>query len=70
MVMNINEKVLKQNLNEMLFFEVFVDTLDNLKKAFDEFKLSINFKQLEEEMRRSEKLYEVMIEGGLIKYFD
>ena len=57
-----------KNLNEFLFFEVFTATLDNLQEAFKEFKQSINFKILKEDIMRDEKLYEVMIEGGLINY--
>ena len=33
-VENIDEDVLLKNLNEFLFFEVFISTLDNLKEAF------------------------------------
>ena len=55
-------------MNELLFFEVFKATLENLQQAFVEFKQSTNFKILKEYIYRQEKLYEVMIEGGLINY--
>jgi hypothetical protein len=62
----IAEDELTQNLNHLLFFDLYNLVLDNLREAYVEFKESMNFKILEEDIRRKEKLYEVMIEGNFI----
>jgi hypothetical protein len=62
----INEEKLMQNLNHSLFFDLYNYTLDQLREAYEEFKESLNYKILKEDILRQEQLYEVMIEGGFI----
>jgi hypothetical protein len=40
--------------------------LDSLHEAFEKFKKSLNYVILKEDIKRQEKLYEVMIEGGFV----
>ena len=42
--------------------------MKSLQTAFEEYKESESFAVLKEDIRRQEKLYEVMNEGGLFKY--
>lgn len=53
----VDEKVLEQNLDGFLFFELFTLTLESLKLAFEQFKLSTEYAILRENIRRQEKLY-------------
>ena len=62
----IDEKILSQNLNRGLFIEIYSKALDDLYEAFDNFKDHIDFKILKEDIKRKEKLYEVLIEGSFI----
>ena len=55
-----------QNLNPYLFHDLFNAVLESLEEAFSLFKMTINYHVLKEEIRRKEKLYEVMVEGKLI----
>ena len=59
----INEDILNQNLNQHLFVGLFNFTLDALKEAYEEFKQSDDYQILLEDIRRQEKLHDVMIEG-------
>jgi hypothetical protein len=62
----INQDILVQNLNPYLFHDLFNAVLESLEEAFSLFKKTINYHVLKEEIRRKEKLYEVMVEGKLI----
>lgn len=57
---------IEQNLNEYLFIEVYAFVLDKLREYFTMFKNSQAFVQLEDEIRRQERLYEVLVEANLI----
>lgn len=57
---------LDDNLNEYLFIEVYAFVLDKLREYFTMFKNSQAFVQLEDEIRRQERLYEVLVEANLI----
>eukprot|EP00347_Sterkiella_histriomuscorum_P008081 403346444 len=54
---------LQQNLNEYLFIELLAYVLERLKEHFERFKRSSEFLQLEEEILRQEKLYEVLVDA-------
>jgi hypothetical protein len=58
--------VLIHNLNLSLFNEIFTTALGSLDAAFEQFKKSLNYAILKEDIKRQEKLYEVMIEGEFI----
>jgi hypothetical protein len=58
---------LDNNLNEYLFIEVYAFVLDKLREYFAFFKTSQAFVQLEDEMTRQERLYEVLVEASLIQ---
>ena len=57
---------LSANLNEFLFIELLAYVLDKLKEHFERFKRSSDFTQLEEEILRQEKLYEVLVDASII----
>lgn len=63
----IDQDVLLQFLNKDLFFEVYTSVLDSLHTAFEEFKKDDKYLFLREDIRRQEKLYEVMIEGSFVE---
>lgn len=56
-----------QNLNEYLFIEVYAFVLDKLREYFAFFKSSQAFLQLEDEITKQERLYEVLVEAKLIE---
>lgn len=58
---------LDSNLNEYLFIEVYAFVLDKLREYFQYFKNSQAFVQLEDEITRQERLYEVLVEAGFIE---
>jgi hypothetical protein len=62
----LNLDTLNQNLNQYLFFELYTLALDKLHVAFENFKDSLNYQILKEDIRRNEKLYEILIEGKFI----
>lgn len=57
----------EQNLNEYLFIEVYAFVLDKLREYFAFFKSSQAFVQLEDEITKQERLYEVLVEANLIE---
>ena len=57
---------IEDNLNEYLFIEVYAFVLDKLREYFTMFKNSQAFVQLGDEIRRQERLYEVLVEANLI----
>ncbi len=57
----------EDNLNEYLFIEVYAFVLDKLREYFAFFKASQAFVQLEEEITKQERLYEVLVEAKLIE---
>jgi len=55
-----------------LFNELFNNVLDggefgNLNGAYSDFKKSIDYQVLKEEIRRQQKLYEVLIEASFVE---
>lgn len=54
-------------MNEYLFIEVYAFVLDKLREYFTFFKASQAFVQLEEEITKQERLYEVLVEAKLIE---
>lgn len=57
---------LENNLNEYLFIEVYAFVLDKLREYFTYFKTSQKYVQLEDEMTKEKRLYEVLVEAQLI----
>jgi hypothetical protein len=57
---------LNENLNEYLFIEVYAFVLDKLRDYFTFFKSSQLFVQLEEEISKEERRYEVLVEAKFI----
>ena len=57
---------LDENLNEYLFLEVYAFVLDKLREYFAIFKESQAFRDLETEITRQERLYEVLVESKMI----
>lgn len=66
-VQEVDQEVLKKNLNPSLFVEVYNNVLDQLQVCFDCFKESKGYQILKEDIIRQEILYEVMVEGKFIK---
>lgn len=58
---------IENNLNEYLFIEVYAFVLDKLREYFSFFKSSQAFVQLEDEITKQERLYEVLVEANLIE---
>lgn len=56
----------ERNLNEYLFIEVYAFVLDKLREYFTFFKTSQMFVNLEDEIAKQERLYEVLVEANLI----
>ncbi len=54
------------NLNHKLFQDLYFYALNYLNKAYLEFKQTEEFMILKETVIRKEKLFEVMIEAGII----
>ena len=52
-------------LNEYLFIEVYAFVLDKLREYYAEFKQSVAFKMLDEDIKKQEKLYEILSEANL-----
>lgn len=52
-------------LNEYLFIEVYAFVLDRLRRYYNEFKRSDGFRLLEEDIKKQEKLYEILSEANL-----
>lgn len=67
---NLNDTGLRDSLsevlNEYLFLEVYAFVLDRLREYFVMFKNSADYVQLEDEIKRQERLYEVLVEAELI----
>lgn len=57
---------LQENLNEYLFIELYAYVLDRLREHFENFKRSTAFVELEDEISRQEKLYEVLVDASII----
>lgn len=55
-----------QQLNQMLFIELYSYILEKLKVQFERFKRSHMFVELEEEISRQEKLYEILVDASII----
>ena len=55
----------EEMLNEYLFIEVYAFVLDKLREFYGDFKLSDAFKMLEEDIKKQEKLYEILSEANL-----
>ena len=52
--------------NQMLFIELFAFCLERLKYQFEKFKRSPMFIELEDEINRQEKLYEILVDASII----
>lgn len=52
-------------LNEYLFIEVYAFVLDKLREFYNDFKQSDAFKMLEDDIKKQEKLYEILSEANL-----
>ena len=57
---------LQENLNEYLFIELYAYVLDKLREHFDNFKGSVQFVELEDQISKQEKLYEVLVDASII----
>lgn len=57
---------IQENLNEYLFIELYAFVLDKLREHFENFKRSTAFVELEDEISRQEKLYEVLVDASII----
>lgn len=55
----------EEMLNEYLFIEVYAFVLDKLREFYNDFKLSDAFRMLEEDIKKQEKLYEILSEANL-----
>lgn len=55
----------EEALNEYLFIEVYAFVLDRLREYYTEFKNSDGFMMLEEDIKKQEKLYEILSEANL-----
>ena len=51
---------------DLIFIEVYAFVLDKLREYFELFKRSNAFKELENEIRKKERLYEILVEASLI----
>jgi hypothetical protein len=52
-------------LNEYLFIEVYAFVLDKLREFYADFRKSDGFRMMEEDIRKQEKLYEILSEANL-----
>lgn len=55
----------EETLNEYLFIEVYAFVLDKLREFYSDFKCSDAFRMLEEDIKKQEKLYEILSEANL-----
>uniref|UniRef100_A0A7S3CJU5 Uncharacterized protein n=1 Tax=Strombidium rassoulzadegani TaxID=1082188 RepID=A0A7S3CJU5_9SPIT len=62
-----NEEILFQNLNQGLFIEVYNYILDQLNDCYQNFRKSLGFLILKEDIKRRELLYEIMIESKFLQ---
>jgi hypothetical protein len=53
-------------INNFLFIELLSFVLEKLKCHFEKFKRSPIFVELEEEISRQEKLYEILVDASII----
>ena len=60
-----SETVQDQNF-DLIFIEVYAYVLDKLREYFELFKQSNAFVELENEIRKKERLYEILVEANLI----
>ena len=51
---------------DLIFIEVYAFVLDKLREYFELFKYSNAFVELENEIRKKERLYEILVEANLI----
>ena len=64
---SIEIKILEENLDYKLFDDLYRFALKNLNEAYESFKKTQEFQIFKEQVIRKEKLYEVMIEAGIIR---
>ena len=57
---------LDQNNFDLIFIEVYAFVLNKLREYFELFKRSNAFVELESEIRKKERLYEILVEANLI----
>ena len=63
---NINVAELTDQNFDLIFIEVYAFVLDKLREYFELFKRSNAFLALENEIRKKERLYEILVEANLI----
>ena len=63
---NINAAELTDQNFDLIFIEVYAFVLDKLREYFELFKRSNAFLALENEIRKKERLYEILVEANLI----
>ena len=51
---------------DLIYIEVYAFVLDKLREYFELFKKSNAYKELENEIRKKERLYEILVEASLI----
>ena len=51
---------------DLIFIEVYAFVLDQLRQYFEMFQRSNAFTELENEIRKKERLYEILIDANLI----
>lgn len=57
---------LEQSNFDLIFIEVYAFVLGKLRDYFELFKRSNAFVELESEIRKKERLYEILVEANLI----
>ena len=63
---NYEEESVQDHNFDLIFIEVYAFVLDKLREYFELFKYSNAFVELENEIRKKERLYEILVEANLI----
>ncbi len=61
----LEDEYIGQNF-DLVFIEVYAFVLDKLRDYFEHFKRSNAFTELDNEIRKKERLYEILIDANLI----
>ena len=61
----LDDEYIGQNF-DLVFIEVYAFVLDKLRDYFEHFKRSNAFTELDNEIRKKERLYEILIDANLI----
>ena len=62
----LDENDIDSNNFDLIFIEVYAFVLNKLREYFELFKRSNAFVELENEIRKKERLYEILVEANLI----